>query len=68
MALSERLFKIDVSGQAEQFRQAFIDLKSQLSMGFAKESVIVTLGVQELVIGVQERVDLQSASDSCILL
>ncbi len=74
MALSEHLFKINVLSQAEQFHQAFIDLKSQMSMGFAKESVIVTLGiqqlvsgVQELVIGVQECVDLQSASGLCIL-
>ncbi|KAK0452864.1 uncharacterized protein EV420DRAFT_626870 [Desarmillaria tabescens] len=45
----EHLFTMDLSGQAENFRQAFIDLKGQLSMGFARESAIVTLGVQELV-------------------
>ncbi|KAK0200219.1 hypothetical protein DFS33DRAFT_1395744 [Desarmillaria ectypa] len=62
----ECFFAMNVSGQTEKFRQAFIDLKSQLSMGFTKESIIVTLGVQqlvigvrELVIGVQERVDAQ---------
>ncbi len=49
MALSEHLFEMDVSGQAEIFRQAFINLKRQLSMGLAKEAVIVTLGVQKSV-------------------
>ncbi|KAK0438269.1 hypothetical protein EV421DRAFT_1972095 [Armillaria borealis] len=65
----ECLFTMDVLGNAENFRLAFIDLKNQLSLGFAKEAVIVTLGVQqlvsgvwELVISVQERVDLQSVS------
>ncbi|SJL14640.1 uncharacterized protein ARMOST_18105 [Armillaria ostoyae] len=46
---TERFFAMDVSGQAKIFRQAFIDLKGQLSMGFAKEAVIVTLGVQKSV-------------------
>ncbi len=36
-------------GKAEKQRQAFIDLKSRLSMGYAEEAVIVTLGVQESV-------------------
>ncbi len=40
---------MDISGQAEKFRQAFADLKDQLTRGFARESAIVTLGVQELV-------------------
>ncbi|KAK0438258.1 hypothetical protein EV421DRAFT_1906793 [Armillaria borealis] len=44
-----RLFTMDISGQAEKFRQAFVDLKDQLTRGFARESAIVTLGVQELV-------------------
>ena len=46
---SEHLFATDVSGQAENFRQAFADLKCQLSMKVAKESIIVTLGVQNSV-------------------
>ncbi|SJL17581.1 uncharacterized protein ARMOST_21133 [Armillaria ostoyae] len=45
----EHLFKMDVSGQAEKFHQAFVDLKNRLSMGFAKEAVFVTLGVQKSV-------------------
>ncbi|SJL16194.1 uncharacterized protein ARMOST_19713 [Armillaria ostoyae] len=45
----EHLFATDVSGQAENFRQAFADLKCQLSMKVAKESIIVTLGVQNSV-------------------
>ncbi|KAK0234409.1 hypothetical protein EDD85DRAFT_955231 [Armillaria nabsnona] len=44
-----RLFTIDISGQAAKFHQAFADLKDQLTRGFARESAIVTLGVQELV-------------------
>ncbi|PBK98181.1 hypothetical protein ARMGADRAFT_1075044 [Armillaria gallica] len=44
-----RLFTIDISGQAAKFHQAFAGLKDQLTRGFARESVIVTLGVQELV-------------------
>ncbi|PBK66608.1 hypothetical protein ARMSODRAFT_1006001 [Armillaria solidipes] len=44
-----RLFTMDISGQAEKFRQAFADLKGKLSMGLAKEAVIVTLGVQKSV-------------------
>ncbi|PBK66630.1 hypothetical protein ARMSODRAFT_352149 [Armillaria solidipes] len=44
-----RVFTMDISGQAEKFRQAFADLKDQLTRGFARESAIVTLGVQELV-------------------
>ncbi|KAK0234412.1 hypothetical protein EDD85DRAFT_792463 [Armillaria nabsnona] len=44
-----RLFTIDISGQAEKFHRGFADLKDQLTRGFARESVIVTLGVQELV-------------------
>ncbi|PBK98147.1 hypothetical protein ARMGADRAFT_569013 [Armillaria gallica] len=42
-----RLVTMDISEQAEKLRQAFIDLKSRLSMGYAAEAVIVTLGVQE---------------------
>ncbi|KAK0439718.1 uncharacterized protein EV420DRAFT_1733535 [Desarmillaria tabescens] len=45
----KHLFEMDISGQAEKFRQAFVDLKSHLSMGYAKEAVIVTLGVQKSV-------------------
>ncbi|KAK0211849.1 hypothetical protein IW262DRAFT_337373 [Armillaria fumosa] len=41
-----RLLTMDISDQAEKFSYAF-DLKSQLSMELSKESVIVTLGVQE---------------------
>ncbi|KAK0438250.1 hypothetical protein EV421DRAFT_2037891 [Armillaria borealis] len=44
-----RLVTIDISVQAENFHQAFTDLKGQLSMGLAKEAVIVTLGVQKSV-------------------
>ncbi len=40
---------MDISEQAEKLRQAFIALKSRLSMGYAAEAVIVTLGVQETV-------------------
>ncbi len=40
---------MDISEKAEKQRQAFIDLKSRLSMGYAEEAVIVTLGVQESV-------------------
>ncbi|PBK98170.1 hypothetical protein ARMGADRAFT_1161666 [Armillaria gallica] len=45
----EKFFTMDISVQAEIFHQAFIDLKGQLSMGLAKEAVIVTLGVQKSV-------------------
>ncbi|KAK0439728.1 uncharacterized protein EV420DRAFT_1169158 [Desarmillaria tabescens] len=45
----KHLFKMDISAQAEIFRQAFVDLKNHLSMGYAKEAVIVTLGVQKSV-------------------
>ncbi|KAK0452928.1 uncharacterized protein EV420DRAFT_1697654 [Desarmillaria tabescens] len=45
----KHLFEIDISGQAEIFRQAFVNLKNHLNMGFAKEAVIVTLGVQKSV-------------------
>ncbi|KAK0439721.1 uncharacterized protein EV420DRAFT_1733548 [Desarmillaria tabescens] len=45
----KHLFEMDISGQAEKFRQAFVDLKSHLSMGYAKEAVVVTLGVQKSV-------------------
>ncbi|KAK0452861.1 uncharacterized protein EV420DRAFT_1337008, partial [Desarmillaria tabescens] len=40
---------MDISDQAAEFSRAFADLKSKLSRGLIKESVIVTLGVQELV-------------------
>ncbi len=49
MVLSEHLFEMDISGQAAKFRQAFVDLKHRLSMGLAKEVVIVTLGMQKSV-------------------
>ncbi len=49
MVLSEHLFVMDISGQTKIFRQAFVNLKNRLSMGFAKEAVIVTLGVQQSV-------------------
>ncbi|PBK98114.1 hypothetical protein ARMGADRAFT_568599 [Armillaria gallica] len=42
-----RLVTMDISEKAKDFHQAFTDLKGQLSMGLAKEVVIVTLGVQE---------------------
>ncbi|KAK0439725.1 uncharacterized protein EV420DRAFT_1769383 [Desarmillaria tabescens] len=58
-----RLVTMDISDQAEKFSHAFADLKSQLSMGLIKESVTVTLGVQQLVNDVQERVDLQIMRD-----
>ncbi|SJL00968.1 uncharacterized protein ARMOST_04282 [Armillaria ostoyae] len=45
----EKIFTMDISVQAENFHQAFTDLKGQLSMGLAKEAVIVTLGVQKSV-------------------
>ncbi len=38
---------MDISAQTEKFRQAFAVLKGQLSMGYAREAVIVTLGIQE---------------------
>ncbi len=40
---------MDISKKAEKQHQAFIDLKSWLSMGYAEEAVIVTLGIQESV-------------------
>ncbi|SJL17586.1 uncharacterized protein ARMOST_21138 [Armillaria ostoyae] len=43
------LFEMNISCQAAKFRQAFVDLKYHLSMGLAKEAVIVTLGVQKSV-------------------
>ncbi len=49
MVLSEHLFEMDVSGQAKIFRQAFINPKCELSMGLAKEAVIVALSVQKSV-------------------
>ncbi|PBK88460.1 hypothetical protein ARMGADRAFT_1084414 [Armillaria gallica] len=46
----ENLSAMDtVSVQAEKFHQAFAGLKDQLTRGLARESVIVTLGVQDLV-------------------
>ncbi|KAK0481276.1 hypothetical protein IW261DRAFT_1562554 [Armillaria novae-zelandiae] len=43
------LFTLDISGKAKEFLEAFDDLKDQLTRGLARESVIITLGVQELV-------------------
>ncbi|KAK0421599.1 hypothetical protein EV421DRAFT_2068852, partial [Armillaria borealis] len=43
----ERLVSTNISEQAEKLRQAFINLKSRLSMEYVAEAVIVTLGVQE---------------------
>ncbi len=41
------LVTMDILEKAKNFHQAFTNLKGQLSMGLAKEAVIVTLGVQE---------------------
>ncbi|KAK0488060.1 hypothetical protein EDD18DRAFT_1360012 [Armillaria luteobubalina] len=44
---TEHFFAMDVSTQARRFHLAFADLKNQLSREYAKEAVIVTLGVQK---------------------
>ncbi|KAK0474726.1 hypothetical protein EDD18DRAFT_1470562 [Armillaria luteobubalina] len=41
------LVTMDISDRAEKFSHVFADLKSQLSKEYAREAIIVTLGVQK---------------------
>ncbi|KAK0473088.1 hypothetical protein IW261DRAFT_718627 [Armillaria novae-zelandiae] len=54
----ERLVKMDISDEAKKFGQAFVDLKNRLSIAFAKEAVIIAKETVIVTLGVQKSVDL----------